>query len=129
MEAVVAERTSFPPDAVETQLGEPDPRLRLVVHHERDPLVTVLTVGGELDMAGASQLDEAMTAVRADAPDMVLVDLSRLSFLDSSGIRALLRVQAVCEGTGSRLVLRRVPDHVQRLLTLAGVMDRFRFAD
>jgi anti-sigma B factor antagonist len=115
--------------AADERRQRPRPRPPLALRLERDHVRTVLALGGELDMAGASHLDQAMTAVRADRPEEVLVDLRDLSFLDSSGIMALLRVRAVCEGIGSRLAVRRGPDHVQRRLANAGVIDRFRFAN
>jgi anti-anti-sigma factor len=96
------------------QLGE---QLPFVLRLDRDPTLTVIT------------LDEAVAALKADRPEEVLLDLNGLSFVDSSGIRALLRTNAVCEESGCRLVLLRGSAQVQRTLTVARLIDRFCFAD
>lgn len=52
--------------------------------------VTVLTVGGELDVAASPELSEKLNhVIRQEAGDVV-VDLSRVSFVDSTGLAVLL---------------------------------------
>ena len=65
-----------------------------------------LTVRGELDIATAPQLEEAVAALLADSAEPFLVDLTPTKFLDSSGARALVHVakQAAAAGVEVHVV-------------------------
>ena len=76
----------------------------------------VVWLSGELDMASVDSFsDRVITNVRG--PQAVL-DLSDLTFVDSSGIRAILRLAQAC-GQGVRL--RNVPDNVRAVLAITGI--------
>jgi anti-anti-sigma factor len=75
-----------------------------------------LAVEGEIDLAVADQLD---TAVRGALDDGVTVlDLSRVTFLDSTGLRIILTASRAVN-SGGPLVLRRPSDAVRRVLDVA----------
>ena len=57
-----------------------------------DPGV-VLALAGELDVFSAPELAEQLDALAADACPRVLLDLSRLSFVDSSGVSVLVKAR------------------------------------
>ncbi|MFF7441656.1 STAS domain-containing protein [Streptomyces sp. NPDC008122] len=88
---------------------------------------TVLVLRGELDFDSAVQLDEA--GLRGPgagaAPGPVVVDLAALTFCDSSGISALLRLHQVLSARGRPLVLAAVPPTVRRLFALTGLDQIF----
>jgi len=77
----------------------------------------VIWLSGEVDMADAdSFLEQALGDL--DGQQAAVLDLSALTFLDSSGIRALLRLAKVrTEG----VVLRNPQQNVRRVLDIAGV--------
>jgi anti-anti-sigma factor len=94
----------------------------------------VLSVTGELDLSSAGQFARAIGGVAAAAPAIRLIlDLSALSWWDSSGMAALIIAQHQVSGRpGARMVIAGLPEHlVQRLqtagldsqLTLAGTTD------
>jgi anti-anti-sigma factor len=83
--------------------------------------VPVVSLTGELDMATAPRLQEAVE--RAQGGSRVIVDLSELAFIDSSGIRALLQVYESGQDGHSTVSFIRGPDHVQRVLRIAGVEE------
>jgi anti-sigma B factor antagonist len=92
------------------------------------PLGVVLTLEGELDIATAPavqmQLESAMQH-RA----VVAVDLSGLSFIDSTGLRVLVRAQQQLRDAGGQLVLLHGPRAVQRVFELASLDSYFEFCD
>jgi len=51
---------------------------------------TVLTVDGEVDLATAPALENAIDGVLADKPAHLIIDLTRVSFLASAGMAALV---------------------------------------
>ncbi len=78
-----------------------------------------IRLAGELDMSNEPELDEVLrAAVEKGGP--TLVDLSELTFIDSTGISALLRA-AVALGDRGCLILHGEQDHVHRVLDLVGV--------
>jgi anti-anti-sigma factor len=76
-------------------------------------------LAGELDMATASLLTDALSAPAAEDGDLVL-DLDELAFIDSSGIRSLLMVAEEL-GTHGRLILVGPSEPVDRTLRLVGI--------
>jgi anti-anti-sigma factor len=60
---------------------------------------------------------------------VVVLDLSEVGFVDRMGLRLLLRLQLLTEGSGSRLVLSRPSDVVQKLMSLVGIAERFEYLD
>jgi len=94
---------------------------------ELEPAADAVIVGlrGELDLASAGAFEQALRQAEASAGRLV-VDLSGLGFIDSTGIHVLLEAQ---RRSGGRLSLRRGPDEVQRVLELTRVADCFAFED
>ena len=75
----------------------------LSIGETREGGVHRLTPVGELDLATAPLLESAFDAVFRDTGvEMIVVDLTELAFMDSTGIHLLLRMCAACED-GDRL--------------------------
>ena len=60
---------------------------------------------GELDTSRASQLEDAFNAAAASNAPVILVDLSRVTWIGSIGLRVLLRMRKRCGGERLRFVL------------------------
>ena len=83
---------------------------------------TVLAVAGELDIATADQFLAAVREHLAAAP--VRLDLRKLTFIDSSGVRALSRVVREAEAEGWALAVdARLAENVRQLLELTGLLS------
>ncbi|MBK5332238.1 MAG: STAS domain-containing protein [Ilumatobacteraceae bacterium] len=74
----------------------------------------VTTVRGEIDIASADQLGAALDKVAAEEP--VVLDLSAVDFMDSSGLAVLLRQSMRRHDAGGALQIRRPSVPVRRLL-------------
>lgn len=79
--------------------------------------VTVLALVGEFDLSGLSTFDEALAAVDP-AVAQVVMDLSELTFVDSTGLGCLARSHNALEARGTKLVLRSATKSVRRLLDM-----------
>ncbi len=79
-----------------------------------------LALRGELDLATAPLLDEALRAA-GEAARTVVLDLRGLSFLDSTGLRTVLQADARARSDGHDLLVVRGPHAVHRVFALAGV--------
>lgn len=80
-----------------------------------------VVVRGELDAFTAPDLTAGVGA--ADGPEVEL-DLSGVSFIDSSGLSSVIAAHQRLEGEQRRLVIVERSEIVQRLLDLAGVAGR-----
>jgi len=74
---------------------------------------------GELDMASAVTFEKELLPVAQGSGKLVL-DLGDLTFIDSSGLRALVQLSEQMNGSAP-LVLSNVPHGVQRLLDIVGL--------
>ena len=82
-----------------------------------------LTLRGELDLTVADQLENRLEQLRA-AGTGVRLDLSELSFIDSSGIRVVIRARIEASREGWALdVDPHVSESVRRPLELLGLGD------
>ncbi len=82
--------------------------------------VHVVTLRGELDMATAEGLSDWLVE---SAGSPVVVDLSELSFMDSSGIAALVIARNRMTANGDELILARPQAGVLKVLELVGLAN------
>ena len=100
--------------------------LRFAVEHD-DERVTV-HLAGELDYASAATGHLALAGAGARAQEIVL-DLSRVVFVDASGIRFLLSAQRRARAAGRRLIVRSPSRSVRRMLDLTGARPLLAIED
>ena len=82
---------------------------------------------GELDIATVDEVERSIFAAVDERPATLVVDLSGLSFMDSTGLRLILASDARRRATGDRLVLIPGPEAVHRVFRLALLEDRLQF--
>ncbi len=96
----------------------------LSIRSSREGVLHRFLLTGELDIATAPMLEAAFDAVYDDAAaEMIVVDLTELSFMDSTGIHLLLRMHAACQDDDRLRVVNGSPA-VVRLFDVTGVRDR-----
>jgi anti-sigma B factor antagonist len=92
---------------------------------ESSPWV-LLTLTGELDMSRTEELDEMVAAAMEGDRIDVIVDLSEVTFMDSSVLRWLLKVQDLTDRVSGRLRLVALDGGSPiRILSLSGLDGRF----
>jgi anti-sigma B factor antagonist len=85
---------------------------------------SVVSVVGELDLASSPALEEELERLAAGNAPLVIVDLSALEFMDSTGLSVLVRAHHRAAENGQRFGLINGSQQVQRLLSLTGVAER-----
>jgi anti-sigma B factor antagonist len=88
-----------------------------------------LILSGELDLAVAAGLEATILGLSGEGVSAVELDLSRLTFMDSSGLRAVLRAHELCAEHGCDFLVIPGSGQVQRLLELTGTTDVLPLAD
>ncbi|MGH9224377.1 MAG: STAS domain-containing protein [Acidimicrobiales bacterium] len=81
----------------------------------------VLRLQGELDIATVGALDEAVESLAALGLPTVVVDVSALTFIDSSGLHRLVVLLKRQREHGGEVVLRAPPPQVVRVLEIVGL--------
>ena len=94
-----------------------------------DDSLFLIELFGELDLAGAPELERVIARAEETAAGTILIDLSALNFIDSSGIRALLSAARRSRDGTDRLRFLRGGGQVDRTLELCGVVGRLPFLD
>ncbi len=84
--------------------------------------VALITASGEFDLAATDEFTACVGPLLETAQHLV-IDLRGVSFLDSSGLNALLILRREASTAGSDISLRSPSDRVMRLLEMAGVTD------
>ena len=84
-----------------------------------------IAVSGELDIASAPAVRRKLAHVLLDRPEIAVVDLRDVTFIDSSGIHALLASRSHAIAAGSRLVVIRPTGPADRAFALSGLDSLF----
>ena len=84
-----------------------------------------VVLSGEIDVSAVPALDDAFGDA-AERHGLVVVDMADVTFVDSSGVGALLRLR---QRVGSRFVVGSTSPTVERVLTIAGVAAILRQRD
>src|SRR4051794_10018994 len=82
---------------------------------------TSVDLTGELDIATAAALHEQLVRLENSATGDVDLDMSRVEFCDSSGLRELITAHQLLLAKGRRLRIVNPPHQVARLLALTGL--------
>jgi anti-sigma B factor antagonist len=98
-------------------------RIRTKVEGERH----VISVSGELDVASAQVLEEALTEVCSSGAKELVLDLAGVEFMDSTGLRTILQGRKLCEIHQCRYRLTPAQRQVERVLEVTGVRRRLPF--
>ena len=84
---------------------------------------------GELDLDTAQQLEEELTTVHADGGGRLVLDLRALTFMDSTGLRLVIRWDAAAREEGFEFAIVPGSEVVQRVIRLTGMDDQLTVAE
>jgi anti-sigma B factor antagonist len=99
---------------------------QLLIDVRREADRVVVRLDGELDMANAPLLQAAIENAERDDNSMLVLDLQRLQFMDSTGLRIILWARERCVENGRELALTPGSEQVQRLLSVSGAGEHLR---
>jgi anti-anti-sigma factor len=103
-----------------------DNDLDLSIRTSNDPVVVTVTAIGEIDSSNCTALQDLLTSLTDnDTTRHVHVDLAGVTFIDSSGLRALIVGERATSEAGGTLRVSAASDAVRRLFEITGLVDRF----
>jgi anti-sigma B factor antagonist len=100
---------------------------RLSINARRQDERHILFLKGEIDVASAPILEATMDELCAGGAEEIVLDLSGIEFVDSSGLGAILHGKTLCEKHGCAYSLTPAQRPVERMLDMTGVKGRLRF--
>jgi stage II sporulation protein AA (anti-sigma F factor antagonist) len=83
----------------------------------------VVSLAGEMDIASAPELSRRLDVLDAAGPGHVIVDLSKLTFIDSSGINALVVAAKAIQAEGGLMTLVSPTPHTQRVFEIVHLSE------
>ena len=75
------------------------------------------------------ELEEQLAAIEVDSPATLLLDLRRVDFIDSTGLRTLIAADERARSEGRRFAVVRGPDAVAHVLAVTQLDQRFEMVD
>jgi anti-sigma B factor antagonist len=116
-----------------TGYSETDEIPEMGIELVREGDTCVLALSGELDLTAAPRLLEEVAACCDAGARVLLLDITALEFIDSTGLRAVLDSRARCEESrcsfGIEPERERVSPQVRRLFQVTGLLKRLPFPD
>jgi anti-sigma B factor antagonist len=90
-----------------------------------EPGVPVLGVRGEIDVASAPEFHSSLSDLIGQGSEMVIVDLSEVSFIDSTGLGVLVGAEKEMRASGQELRLVVTRPQITKILELTGLDEVF----
>jgi anti-sigma B factor antagonist len=88
-----------------------------------------LALRGELDISSAALLEEALGKLESGEPAVLVIDLRRLEFMDSTGLRALVSADQRAREAGRRVAIVRGPEAVDRIFNVTRLDEHLELVD
>ncbi len=86
-----------------------------------------LAIAGRIDASNAPKLEQDLIALQEGQPETLVLDLSEVTYISSSGLRVLLMAHKRQQGHSGHLLLRSVPPRVMHIMILCGFDRVFSF--
>ena|SRR5438552_2912955 len=99
----------------------------LTTERSKDQLRVILV--GEVDIASAGRLEDELKSLESDSPGTLVLDLRRVGFIDSTGLRAVIAADERARSESRRLVVVRGSDAVERLFNVTQLDQRLEIVD
>ena len=99
------------------------------VRTEEEPDSVRLILSGELDLSSAALVEEELARVERDAPRRIVLDLSGLRFMDSTGLRLIVAADSRAREQDRGLAIVQGPESVRRVFEITGLEQRLEFME
>src|SRR5215210_5483217 len=86
--------------------------------------VSRVALRGEFDLSVVPRVDDELRRVEGESPETLVLDLSALEFMDSSGLRSVVTADDRARAAGRRFVVVNGPEAVSRVFEITKVDER-----
>ena len=100
---------------------------KLQVHiHEKKEGVFVLEPVGSINTMTSRSLQHLLERICASRPDVIMFDLKRVDFINSKGLRVILKVYRVKNAHGGRVVMMNFQPHIKKVFEIINALPEQR---
>jgi anti-sigma B factor antagonist len=97
----------------------------MILTHQKNQDVDIVKISGRFVMADAPEARESFKTVIEEGKGKLAVDLSGVTFIDTSGLSVLISAYKLVRTKDGRMVLSGIPGNVQALLELTRLNEIF----
>jgi anti-sigma B factor antagonist len=87
-----------------------------------------LLLSGELDLAAVPAMEACLRGLCAEGTTSIVLDLRKLTFMDSNGLRLMLLARQLCSEHGCELRLIQGPAQVRQVFEVTALLDHLPFS-
>ncbi|WP_028544529.1 STAS domain-containing protein [Paenibacillus taiwanensis] len=91
-----------------------------VVTHQDGQQITI-QLQGDLDLAASGEFRSFMEPLVTDSTNQLTLDLSKLTYIDSTGIGILISIVKVRKAAEAPFFVEHIPSQVQKLFDMTGI--------
>jgi anti-anti-sigma factor len=99
------------------------PVLNFDLETESEGSSALVRIRGDLDLQVVDQVTDALARIESDEPELLVIDLSRLSFMDSTGMAAIAGASIRAVDAGRRFAIVIPPAGVRQAFERAGLHE------
>lgn len=88
-----------------------------------------VALSGDLDLSSSKRAEEAIVEAEKGNPPLLLIDLRKLTFMDSTGLRVMVSADKRAKRSGRRAVIVKGPAAVQRVFEITRLDERLDLVD
>jgi len=99
------------------------------IREETQGSTSVIAPSGDIDMSGSPTLRESVRRMLGAKPSKLVVDLTQVGYMDSSGLATLVEAMKIAKGSGTVLVLCAMNDRVRAIFEIARLDQYFTIVD
>jgi anti-sigma B factor antagonist len=89
----------------------------------------LVRIRGDLDLQVVDRVADALARIESDEPELLVIDLSRLSFMDSTGMGVIAAAHVRALDTGRRFVIVSPPAGVRQAFEISGLNEVITVVD
>ena len=102
---------------------------RLSYESEVGDGVVRLALTGEFDLSSASLVEDVLKDLERERPELLVLDLRELTFMDSTGLRVMVSADARARDDSRRLAIVQGPEPVHRVFRITGLDDHLEIVE
>jgi anti-anti-sigma factor len=100
-----------------------EPEQELTVGIRREARSAVIELAGELDLHESGRLSAAVAEILTEGVELLELDATALTFIDSAGLRAILLARSGAADQGVTFLISGVSPQIRRVMEIAGAED------
>ncbi len=87
--------------------------------------IRIISLEGRMDLANSMKAESMLNEILGEGVSRIILDLEKLEFMSSSGLRIIISVEKRLRERGGKLVLLNMSETVEKLFNLTRLYDLF----